>query len=387
MKKQDNSSPSADLENNQLKEEMEAEKDSTYIKMDWTLKSPEERVAKVNEIIANTPPEKLTPYYLEKLSKYIVYPIEKSERKQKYILTDNRLTTINKRETSYEGLITKFENGEDGLYNITINDKDVLLDMKDKITEEDIETIPGLKELREAIEKMKIAEKKATGKKRYYLKKQIIQMLQDQYVIKAAFKQTTYSRNLSKILSRLTLDEEIYLDADGKPHSTATISLLNPAHVVALLCNYSELKMETWDKFNADMRWVLLDLEKLIEEALKEKNPLLYKLLIYKIDKKTNAEIQLLLKEEFGIEHSIEYLSSLWRRKIPKLIVEQAELDWLDWYYTYKEKGHWKKCNRCGQVKLAHNKFFSKNHTSKDGFYSICKACRNKEAKEKRLRG
>lgn len=152
MKKQNNNSPSADLENNQLKEEMEAERDSTYIKMDWTLKSPEERVAKVNEIIANTPPEKLTPYYLEKLSKYIVYPIEKSERKQKYILTDNRLTTINKRETSYEGLITKFENGEDGLYNITINDKDVLLDMKDKITEEDIETIPGLKELREAIE-------------------------------------------------------------------------------------------------------------------------------------------------------------------------------------------------------------------------------------------
>ena len=41
------------------------------------------------------------------------------------------------------------------------------------------------------------------------------------------------------------------------------------------------------------------------------------------------------------------------------------------------EKGKWKKCSRCGQIKLAHNKYFSKNKTSKDGFYSICKNCRN----------
>ena len=38
---------------------------------------------------------------------------------------------------------------------------------------------------------------------------------------------------------------------------------------------------------------------------------------------------------------------------------------------TYKEKGKYKKCSRCGQIKLAHNKYFSKNKTSKDGFYSI----------------
>ena len=56
-----------------------------------------------------------------------------------------------------------------------------------------------------------------------------------------------------------------------------------------------------------------------------------------------------------------------------------AEDDYLNWYYTYVEKGKWKKCSRCGEVKLAHNKYFSKNSTSKDGFYSICKCCRNKK--------
>ena len=47
--------------------------------------------------------------------------------------------------------------------------------------------------------------------------------------------------------------------------------------------------------------------------------------------------------------------------------------------FTFEEKGKWKRCSRCGQIKLAHNHFFSKNNTSKDHFYSICKECRNKK--------
>ena len=46
------------------------------------------------------------------------------------------------------------------------------------------------------------------------------------------------------------------------------------------------------------------------------------------------------------------------------------------------EKGKYKTCTRCGQIKLAHNKYFSKNKTSKDGFYSICKCCRNSKDKK-----
>lgn len=53
------------------------------------------------------------------------------------------------------------------------------------------------------------------------------------------------------------------------------------------------------------------DLDNLIEKTLRDNYPLYYKLLIYKIDGKQNAEIQLLLDEEFGITYSVEYLSSL----------------------------------------------------------------------------
>ena len=50
---------------------------------------------------------------------------------------------------------------------------------------------------------------------------------------------------------------------------------------------------------------------------------------------------------EFGIKHSVEYISSLWRNKIPKLIASVAEDDFLSWYYLNKSRGKYKRCSRC----------------------------------------
>ena len=41
--------------------------EDNHIKFDYTLETPEERSAHVQKIIDNTPPEKLTKYYLEKM--------------------------------------------------------------------------------------------------------------------------------------------------------------------------------------------------------------------------------------------------------------------------------------------------------------------------------
>ena len=126
------------------------------------------------------------------------------------------------------------------------------------------------------------------------------------------------------------------------------------------------------------MYWVLIALEDKIDQSLYD-YPLYFDLMVYKIDGLQNTEIQKLLQNTFGIKYSVEYISSLWRNKIPKLIAEQAQKNYLEFYYTNIKKGNWKRCSKCGQIKLAHTKFFSKNKTSKDGFYSICKDCRNKK--------
>jgi len=366
-----------DIELQELQEEADSADD--YIKMDYSLLTPEARAAKVDEIIANTPPERLTSRYLDRLAEYIVDPITKEERKEKNILTKNHMVTVNRRETSYEGLVGKLENGEDGLYNMIINDKNVIFSPKNKITQEEIDTIPGLKDLVAAIELVEREAKLATGKKKFLLKKQIIEMRQDQYVLRNAFKQPVYSRAAIKALSKLDLSEEIWMDEAGVVHSSGCINFFNPDHVMALLCNYNALKQETWNKFSSDMKWMLVDFKKLVDNALKEKYPFYYDLVCYKMNDKQNIEIQQLLYKKYGIKHSVEYISALWRNKIPKLICQQAEDEWLDFHFTQEEKGKWKRCSRCGQIKLAHNRFFSKNSTSKDGFYSICKECRNKK--------
>ena len=353
-----------------------------YIKMDYKLKTAEERVEKVKEIIANTHSERLTQKYLDKLSDYIVIPIERQERKENHIITDNHNITVTKREMSFEGLVGRLENGEDGIYNMIANDKNIIFQPKVSITPQDLEEMPELKKLHEAILKVEEQLKTARGKTAYKLRKQLIEMRKDQYVIKGSYKKPIYSMNLIKSASKIDLSEKVKEDKDnGTVSSNGLINFFDEKHISALLCNYSKLKEDSWDKFNNDMKWMMMDLDVLVDNALKEKYPLYYDIVIYKIDGKQNAEIQQLLYEKHGIKHSVEYISCLWRNKIPKLIAEQAQKDWLIWHYTFEDYGKWKRCSRCGQIKLAHNYYFSKNKTSRDGYYSICKECRNKKNK------
>nr|DAR67963.1 MAG TPA: hypothetical protein [Caudoviricetes sp.] len=375
-------------ENNVLEEEkkitekqIEEENMQTTIKLDYSLETPEERNELVKKIIDKTPSEQLTPKYLEILSDYIIFAMDKQERKQKQILTDNHMVTVNKRETSFEGLVGRLENGEDGIYNMIANDKNIIFTPKFQITQQDIAEIPELKQLVDAIAEVEKAEKKAVGKKKFLLKKQLIAMRQDQYVIRSAYKPPIYCMNAIKSFSKIDFDENVSISGNDEIEDNSLVSFFNPKHISALLCNYSRLKEDAWGKFYSDSYFLMEDLDTLIEKTLRDSYPMYYDLLIYKIDGKQNLEIQSLLNQKHNVKHSVEYISSLWRNKIPKLLSEQAQEDYLIWYYTTQKKGKWKKCSRCGEIKLAHNKFFSKNKTSKDHFYSICKCCRNKKNK------
>lgn len=57
----------------------------------------------------------------------------------------------------------------------------------------------------------------------------------------------------------------------------------------------------------------------------------MYKLLVEcKIRGYHSEEVQEELYRKFGIKHSLEYISSLWRKKIPAIIASKAEDDYLD---------------------------------------------------------
>ena len=349
----------------------------TIIKLDYSIESPEERNKLVQQILEENPEP--NDKYLEILADYLVLCMEKQEKKQKKMLTENRMTTITKRETSFEGLVSQLENGEDGIYNLINESKTTIFQPKVTITKKDLEEIQPLRQLREAILQWEEALKKAEGKEAYTIKKALIEMRKDQYIIKNAYRRPIMSNKLTRSNFPRKFDDSFTFDADGYIVPEG-VNLCDPKICSTILCNYSRLKEDSWGNFEGDLWFLLESFDQVATTALQD-YPLYEKIVECKIDGMQNIEIQDELVKNFGIKHSLEYISSLWRKKIPNLIASAAEDEVLDWYYLNEEKGKYKRCSRCGQIKLAHNKYFSKNKTSKDGFYSICKQCRNKKKK------
>ena len=347
------------------------------IKLDYSLQTPEERNALVQKVLEDNPDP--SEGYLEILADYLVLCMEKQEKKERKLLTDNRMATVTKRETSLEGLVSQLENGEDGIYNLVSDNKNTIFQPKVTITKKDLEDIPDLRQLREAIQfweqKLKVTE----GREAFIIKKTIIELRKDQYIIKNAYRKPIVPTKLTRSRCFIPLDSDFTFDDEGYVVPSG-VSMMDPKIVSAILCNYSDLKQDAWGEFEKDTWFLMEDFDRLADAALKD-YPLYDKIVEYKIDGLQNIDIQEKIQMEFGIKHSLEYISSLWRNKIPKIIASYAEDQFLDWYYLNEEKGKYKKCSRCHEVKLAHNKYFSKNKTSKDGFYSICKACRNSKAK------
>ena len=347
------------------------------LKLDYTLESPEERKQLVEKILEECPNP--TSQYLETLADYLVLCMEKQEKKERKLLTENRMATVNKRETSFEGLVSQLENGEDGIYGMISNDKNQIFQPKVMIAKKDVEEIPGLAQLREAIKLWEQKLKTTSGRDAFIIKTAIIELRKDQYVLRDAYRKPIIPKNITRSKNFIPLENDFSFDDEGYVVPEG-VSLCDPKVVSAILCNYSLMKQESWGEFEKDLWYLMQEFDEVADAALKE-YPLYDRICEYKVDGLQNIDIQEKIQEEFGIKHSVEYISSLWRNKIPKLIASEAEDRLLNWYFMNEMKGKYKKCSRCGEIKLAHNKYFSKNKTSRDGFYSICKSCRNRKTK------
>ena len=221
--------------------------------------------------------------YLEVLADYLILCMEKQERKEKKVLTDNRMMTINKRETSFEGLVSQLENGEDGIYNLITNNKNIIFQPKITITKKDVEEIPCLKQLREAINTWDAKLKVTEGKDAFVIKKALIEMRKDQYLIKNAYRKPIIPTKLTRSKYTLKLDDNTnQFDEDGYPIPEG-ISLLNPEICSAILCNYSKLKQDSYDQFEGDTWYLIYDFENVCDKALKD-YPLYMRIVECKID-------------------------------------------------------------------------------------------------------
>ena len=154
------------------------------------------------------------------------------------------MVTINKRETSFEGLVAQFENGEDGVYNILSSEKNTIFRPKISITEEDRKDIPELEQTADSINFWTNYLEAAEGKDAFVAKKALIESRKEQYTIKSSRKPVV-ARGLKpnqqpRIVHKTELDGYITFDENGYcvPHG---ITLVDPKVCGAILRNYSYL--------------------------------------------------------------------------------------------------------------------------------------------------
>lgn len=335
------------------------------------LETSEERV----EFLQNNLLPNLSNSQLEKCADYILEALPKEERKTKKILTPNRLTTIKKRETSYENLTQTLEGGEDALHNLITQNHNCYL------TPPSNAEIAGTQQLENAISD--ITEKRLSAKStdRGKLRQAEIDLRKTKYIeynsehpIMYLVPTPLYTPNYS-----IDLDEHRWINEDGEPESDGLINLFNADHISAILRNTLNLLTFAENNPESDMHYFIYEFLELADRALNKK-PKWKKIAVWKILEKTNEEIQSLLLEKFGNTHSLSYISILWRKKIPAFIAEQAKQDYI--YQRYFALGKTKVCTHCKKVKPAHKYFFSFAPKTTDGYYTICRECRKTNRKE-----
>lgn len=130
--------------------------------------------------------------------------------------------------------------------------------------------------------------KTTTGRDAYIIKKVIIDLRKDQYIVKNAYRRPIVTTHASHetFSTPLNYTEEV---VDGEIVYTG-VSLLDYKVCSAVLCNYSKLKAAAEGNFMSDTWYFMEDFDRVCGRAL-EPYPYYERLVELKIDGKQNLEI------------------------------------------------------------------------------------------------
>ena len=129
------------------------------------------------------------------------------------------------------------------------------------------------------------------------------------------------------------------------------------------------LKVKKQVDLQDDLSCILVDLENLIEKVdFDERQELI-------LDMWRNGNPLELISKELNV--TSDAIGKAINTIVGK-IVKQYEEEYENWYYLNIRKGTYKQCNRCGKIKLT-NKF---NKNGKKGLKPMCKICENDRKKK-----
>lgn len=249
------------------------------------------------------------------------------------------------------------------------------------------------------------------------LKHELVELRKQQYVYQDSYKQTIFSRPVNNSIY-YKVDEPIEFGSDipvlpfsiryntplfkkifnferfpapedfdekelreissilwaSAPSSQNGFDFSNPDHLYKLCGYFKELEEKVKDEeLGEDSALVqFLNTARAYVE-LSKLEPLHRDLLEWKIEKKSNAVIQELIKEKYGHSYQINYISTLYCKTLDS-IAETAKF-----HRTVCENlsfpENFKKCKDCGNSLLLSTRDWVKRARSRDGFSPRCKRC------------
>lgn len=152
----------------------------------------------------------------------------------------------------------------------------------------------------------------------------------------------------------------------------------NPAHIKALIQNYSRLYMQVWDKLESQGRALILDFDRYYD--LCGFSPLREYILTRKIDGARTSEIVAEVQEKFGVVYNDTRITDIVNREIPRRMAEVARRERLIDTTPIEEC---KQCNKCKCYFPRDNYWFVTNKNRSDNLSSTCKACEKKKRIER----
>lgn len=383
--------------------------------LDFTLEGTKKRLERLDQIVTKFDDE-LVDYYdnhfvsnktstsfeqdiigqdLEKLADYLLYADNKEQRQktkkhkdERGILSRSQIERNARKEMLTDDL-SYFEKSNDNLYNQSFFTKDKRFKNKmecnedtpkkrkakqknkesKKITKEDLEKYPVLKDAHEAIEKLKIEVE--TGKDSHGLTLNEEQIRKKRWLmIELKKDQVAYKDSMKK-----------YINAKSVIHQSSNgmfdVNFRDQEVIEFLFLEYSHLKQHCFDDLAGDLKHVMMDFEQLVDST--SFSEIVKDVLIFKIDGLTREQIIEELQHKYSIKFSKKHISQLIRSTIPKKLIENYRKQLEDWYYLEIVKGTYKTCSNCGQIKLANENYFYKETKGDFGLKATCKECYSKK--------
>jgi uncharacterized repeat protein (TIGR02543 family) len=173
------------------------------------------------------------------------------------------------------------------------------------------------------------------------------------------------------------------VDYEYNENAKWVLDFRNPEHIYELFELYGDLETEM-DLDVESTAAALIDTLNFyrMRANLSEEHNII---LDAKINQVSNNSICERLKKEFGVTHSPNYISTIYKQKICGKIAEAATLHY-DYYLNREIANAWKMCTCCGKYKLRDTREYMRRARSSDGLSSICKVC-DKEKRDKIKRG